>query len=134
MTKINMTMTGVDCIVALSEGNPGALNVLTQIMQEDAKIDPDGGTMGFFGAFLMLDTIGIYGSRLWMLYKDVCGQKIAKVLLLLRACQLGHYDSEFLDLVIGTDEKRGLDVTPDWAALAKSVKNDAPNFTVEAVS
>lgn len=131
MTKINLTMTAGDVVVALSEGNPGALSVLMQIMQEHAKIDPDAGPIGFFGTFLQLDTLGIYGESLWILYKYVCGQKLDKMLLILRANQLGGLAATD-DLV---KDAIKLEKNPfDFAHLATVVKKDIKNFNVEVAS
>lgn len=131
MTKINLTMTGQDVVAALAEGNIGALNVLVSIMTEHAKIDPDAGALGFFGTFLQLDTLGIYGEKIWILYKYVCGQKLDKMLLVLRANQLGGLAATnglVKDAI--TLEKNPF----DFAHLAEVVKKDIPNFNVEVSS
>jgi hypothetical protein len=56
-----------DNIVSLSDGNPGAVTVLTQIVQND----PDPREI-----FNTLDDMNIYGSRIWLGYKDYCGEDI----------------------------------------------------------
>ena len=35
------------------------------------------------------DTFEIYEEKIWMLYKDVCGENLVNTLGVLRACQLG---------------------------------------------
>ncbi len=86
--RITLDMSIVDVFHAISEGNPGALRVCMELFERAASIDPDS-VMGGLGALLNLDSRGIYGSRVWMFYKNVCGCDPAKLLALLRAVQLG---------------------------------------------
>lgn len=76
----------IDNIVAMSEGNPGAMTVLSKMLTTD--IDPES-VLGPIGSLLMLDNMDIYGSKIWILYKDVCNQSIEDTIGLLRACQMG---------------------------------------------
>jgi hypothetical protein len=55
-----------ELIIKMSEGNPGAINVLLALSQE-----PDG-----FWDILELNRQGVKGSLIWMRYKDVCGEDI----------------------------------------------------------
>ena len=89
--KLSLEMSVQDAVVALSEGNIGAVNVLVQIMKDGEKYDP------YCDPFMVLcgfdnASFGetLYGPRIWMLYKDVCGQNLGKMLLVLRAHQLGY--------------------------------------------
>jgi hypothetical protein len=86
--RITGTDTIQDIVVKMSEGNPGAISVMVQLIESSPIVDPQA-LMGGLGSLLSLDTLNIYGSRIWMLYKDVCGQDIAKTIGLLRAWQLG---------------------------------------------
>ncbi len=88
MSKIQLTDTAPDILVKMSEGNHGAVSVLIRMLKEGEAIDPQS-FMGGLGAILGLDTHRIYGSKIWMLYKDVCGQDLVKMMAVLRACQLG---------------------------------------------
>lgn len=86
--RITLDDTFITAAMKLSGGNPGALNVVMSLYQEGGNIDPDD-VFGGLGQLLSLDSHGIYESEIWMLYKDVCDQDLTKVVLLLRACQLG---------------------------------------------
>lgn len=90
--------TGLDVFMKMSEGNPGAMTVLMQIFEKTQEIDPEN-TLGGLGVILCLDTMGLRGSRIWMLYKDVCGESMLELQILMRANQLG---------VISTDNILGL--------------------------
>jgi len=107
-TRITLQMTNLDILIAMGGGNPGALTVCTDIMKEGARIDPQG--LGGFGAILTMDTLGIYEHRIWMLYKDVCGENLEKMLGVLRANQLGFVSSEILNNAID-NHGQGIDVS-----------------------
>lgn len=126
--KITLTMTGVEAVAALSEGNIGAVNVLVQILSGGAKHDPDCASPIL--SLLELDSLGIYGSRIWQLYKDVCGQNLGKMLAVLRAYQLGFLSWPNLDEAIGSDAVRGrpLENIDD---LILKVQQELPGFRVE---
>lgn len=72
----------------MSEGNPGAAMVLQQILSSDESIDPDSA-FGNLGSILTLDQCEVYGSKIWVLYKDICDQDIVKTRALLRCVQMG---------------------------------------------
>lgn len=88
-TRIELHDTTLSMIMKMSGGNPGAVNVLAQILKEGATIDPDD-FMGGLGTVLSLDTHGIYEEKIWMLYKDICGESIVNTIGVLRAVQLGY--------------------------------------------
>lgn len=75
-------------LVAMSEGNPGCASVLGQIAQKGEVIDPQMAFEGL-GHIMMLDTYNIYGSNVWVFYKDMCGQNIVRIIGAIRATQMG---------------------------------------------
>jgi hypothetical protein len=58
-----------DAFYTLSEGNPGALRVLMELM--------NSGPSGFLEV-LGLDSRHLYGHHIWQVYKDVCGEDLAR--------------------------------------------------------
>lgn len=92
--RIHLHMTGMEVIKALAEKevgagfNPGAATVLIEIIKEAKGIDPDA-VLEWAAPCLALDSLRIYGSDIWLLYKDICGQSIEKMMAVLRAVQLG---------------------------------------------
>jgi len=61
-----------DVIRKLSMGNVGALTALIKLWKELERDNPLG-----FAHLLKLHHMAIYGPRIWMLYEDVFGSKIA---------------------------------------------------------
>lgn len=129
MSRLNLMMAGMDVAVKMSDGNPGAISVLMMLMASDqpgVEIDPDAAFGGMTPIF-NLDTLGIYGSRIWCLYKDVCEESIPHLVALLRGWQLGYVPEASIQAV-GDDYRANLAIraiVPD--ALAK-VQERLPRF------
>lgn len=87
-TRLDQHDSVMDAMMKLGEGNPGALRVLYEIMRDTKAIDPDD-LLGGIGPLLTLDTCAIYGSKIWMLYKDVCRENLVHTIAVLRAFHLG---------------------------------------------
>lgn len=110
-------MTVLEMITALMEGNPGALSVLIQCLEKAKQIDP---THAFqeLGPFIVLDSYGIYGPNIWVLYKDICEQNLVRFIAVLRCCQLGLVDrNQIFSLT-----------PPQILELVKEVKARLPEF------
>ena len=116
-----------DILMKMSEGNPGALTVCMKMLEEGGDIDPQSFAGGL-GAILGMDSHGIYGSRIWMLYKDVCGENLENTLAVLRACQLGQLRES--DMLHAIDNRgQGIDVP----ALVMGVKKRLEQFGEKSV-
>lgn len=124
-TILTLDDTVQSAIMKLAQGNPGALTVLMQVMEQAERIDPDS-----FGGPVMvlmhLDELGFHGPRVWMLYKDVCGESVSRMMGALRAVQLGIISDNTLKAAV-ENYGRGLDLE---AALA-AVKARLPRFQLE---
>lgn len=125
--RVQLTDSVMDIMQKMSEGNPGALTVCMHLLNRGEKIDPQD-IMGGLGNILSFDTHGIYGSRIWMLYKDVCGEHLGKMAALLRAVQLGFFSDEGLDQMI--DGQYTGEHTLD--GLIVQVQERLPEFNIEA--
>ncbi len=112
-------------IMKLSEGNPGALTVCMSAFQNAYEIDPIGA-LGGLAPMLALDTLGIYGPRIWMLYKDVCGERLPYFLAMLRGWQLGLLLETTLNTAIDNYGK-GIDVD----SIAAKVCERIPEFQID---
>lgn len=110
----------------MAEGNPGAITTLIQIMKEGERIDPDNA-FGGFGSILLLDTWGIYGTDIYILWNDICDRSISKTLAVIRACQLGHFNSNVLKDACHRQDRSGKSMIP-VNDLYNKVKEDLPNF------
>ena len=91
--RLDLADNGSAIIMKMADGNPGAIGVMMDILKHAEEIDPDN-ILGCTGTLFSLDSYGIYGSDIWMLYKDICEQDLYSMLALLRAVQLGfcHVD------------------------------------------
>lgn len=122
-TRIKLDDTAMSATIKLSEGNPGALTVCIEILEKGEDIDPDH-ILGGLGILLIFDSLAIYGSRIWMLYKDVCKQDIVKTVAVLRAAQLGIlYEDKLQHAVDNYGE--GIDIED----IHKKVRQRLPRFS-----
>ncbi len=126
MSRINLSDGMMDVFIKMCEGNPGAMSVLAQIMEHGEKIDPDNA-FGGLGPILALDTHEIYGSNIWILFKDVCGQNIVHMIAMLRAIQLGLIPYGTMRDHIFGHAYMGLPYT-DFEALIASIRETLPDF------
>jgi hypothetical protein len=87
-TRITINMSVMDAVLVMGEGNPGAITTLVDLMRVNPICDPDDFAGGL-GPMLALDSHGIYGSKIWVLRKDVCNGSLLNMLTLMRCCQMG---------------------------------------------
>ncbi|CAL9959167.1 hypothetical protein VPHK294_0042 [Vibrio phage K294] len=88
MSKFKEGMKLIDVLVAMADGNIGAATVLTKVV-ETSTAEATAVTLSF------LDGIECYGSDIWVLYKDKCGEDIKAFKTEVRelawiACQEGN--------------------------------------------
>ena len=93
--RIDFKDSVMEAILKIAEGNPGALRVCMELYQHTGNIDPDSA-FGGLGSLLALDSLGIYGSKIWMLYKDVCKEDLVSMVMVLRAWQLGFIEDKLI--------------------------------------
>lgn len=65
--KISGTMSVADIISEMSEGNPGAINVMCMLVKSDKL-----GVLHL----LALDDMNIWGPQIWVGFKDHCNQDL----------------------------------------------------------
>lgn len=82
--KINGDMNIMEMVMTMSEGNPGAISVIMEMMQ-----DPTGPR-----DILMLDSMDIRGSYLYMLNNDCCRRDPAKFKRTLMVLRSGVFTQE----------------------------------------
>ena len=101
MSKIDLTDTMQDIVMKMSDGNPGAIMAIMSMIKESPIIDPQGA-MGGLGPILSLDTLGVYGTEIYILHNDQCRRDTRELLMLLRANQLGVISSERIQKIAGS--------------------------------
>ena len=114
MSRIELTDTMMDVISKMSEGNPGAMMSIMEIMQKHDEIDPQA-VMGGLGAIMILDTWSIYGTDIYVLFNDKCGRDVRTMLMIMRATQLGFFCHVKLRQ-LAADQMREVNITADELA------------------
>ena len=84
-TRITAGMTLTEVIITMADGNPGALTCMMQMVQSDPMAMLD---------LLSLDSLGIYGSKLYMLWSDCCGRDMKKFKETIIAFREGKFSYE----------------------------------------
>lgn len=123
--RIKLTDSTMDVVVKMSNGNPGAMNVLMQLLKPN-NIDPDN-IMGGLGVILSLDTLGIYGTDIYVLNSDICGRELSKMIAVIRATQLGLFSGSILKDACNRQDYSGRELVPVEELYLK-VKERLPNF------
>lgn len=88
MKRINPDMPISTIIAIMSEGFPGVDIVLYTVYERNAVVDPQT-LYKSLDAITFLDEKGIYGRDVWDLYQCACEENVAKLIMTLRAVQLG---------------------------------------------
>jgi len=129
-TRIAPTDSARTAITKLCEGNPGGLRVLCELFKASPVVDPKAMGGSGFAPLLILDTMGIYGSHIWLLYKDICGQNITRMLTILRAKQLGFIGEDEILTAIGLADGpgQGHQGFLDQENLLEKVREKLPEF------
>jgi hypothetical protein len=123
--RIELTDSTMDVIVKMSEGNPGSVNVLMEMLQPN-RIDPDNA-LGGLGTILMLDSLGIYGTDIYVFNNDICGGNLAKMIAVIRAVQLDLFSGDVLKDACHRQDYSGRELVPVDELYLK-VKEHLPNF------
>jgi len=122
--RIKDNATLHESAIALCEDNPGAASVLVKLMTMP-QIDPDAAT-GPFSNLLLLDSFGIYGSNIWVLYKNICDEDIVTTVGVLRAVQLGFL--KIHKLIMALDPSTRSESCIDTKSLLEKVRKELPLF------
>lgn len=86
---VSFLMPVNEAILALSEGNPGAVQACEQIVINGYLIDPSD-CHGDIWNLIILDNLSIHGAKIFKFYHDVCKEDVGKMLAVLRAYQWGN--------------------------------------------
>lgn len=127
LKRLTPSMTLIEASVALVDGNPGAATaVAALVLAARDGIDP-GQPFGAHGPLFALDELELYGSDIWVLYKDVCGMDAVKFMALLRGWRLGVVRKE--QLVAASLGMTPLGVAPlNPSHVLEQVKAQLPRF------
>ena len=130
-SRIKLTDTAFSAMMKLADGNPGAATAMTGLMSQGEKIDPDG-FMGGVGNLLSLDSHGIYGTDIYVLWSDICNKNNAHMIAILRAVQLGYFKESVLQDACSRQDYSGRELVP-ISDLYKQVRERLPAFDPENI-
>jgi hypothetical protein len=114
-------------IAKIAGKNPGALKVCTDMVNLSTEIDPDGLP---FGALMILDSLHIYGSRIWLLHKNICQENLVMTMACLRGWQLGIVNQRDLIKAIDNAESDNHAHNLDLPGILFAVRKRLGNFGI----
>jgi hypothetical protein len=128
-TRIELTDNVVSMVTKMSDGNPGAITAMMEIMKINKTVDPDS-FLGEIGSILSLDSMGIYGTDIYVLWSDICERDTVSMISVLRACQMGFISEDVIKDASGRQDRSGVEMI-DRNDLYKKVCEALPNFDIE---
>lgn len=102
--ELDIGGTVMELIVAMAEGNPGALTVMMKLMRNEPEL-------GLF-RILALDGMNIRGTQIWVAYKDHCMRKLGattdeEAISMLIECLVNPEDRQGLLNTVNEEGLRG---------------------------
>ena len=85
--RVKWDMTRLEMVAALSEGSVDAMLACYRILAHGKAVNP--ALISDIQPLLWLDTLGVYGPRIWTLYTGVCRRDIGELIALLSAWYIG---------------------------------------------
>jgi hypothetical protein len=125
MFKIGLTDTMEDVMVKMSEGNPGGLASIMSLVTEAQNINP-GCMPNGFDYILYLDSIGVYGTDIYILWSDQCNRDTEKFMMLLDAARTGIISDKKLVSIAKDQLGRELFSEEEMNAIIDDVKEKIP--------
>lgn len=129
--RIREDMSPSKMIIALSDGDPEAIVICTEILQKGKKVDPYDFLAGLSN-LLDLDTLNIYGLRICLFWDSVCNKDAAKLIAVLRAYQLGQLAGVTKETINHAINNQGEGI--DLEEVCKQVTKKLPNFKLDVAA
>ena len=109
--RITIEDSMLSAITKMAEGNLGAMNACVDLLMQSEKIDP-ANILGGLGHILNLDSVGIYGTDIYVFLNDICENNIAKMIAVLKAVQIGLFDGTVLADACHRQDYSGREMIP----------------------
>ena len=133
MSRIELTDSAKDALVKMAEGNLGAIEAMMEIIKQHDDIDPQA-MFGGLGTIMILDTWEIYGTDISVLFSHKCGKDVRKMLMIMRAVQLGLF-SEVKLREMAADQTRQVNIpAEEWERLDNEVCGCLEEFAKPAAA
>lgn len=127
MSRIELTDQIIDIVSKMSDGNPGAITAMMEVLSKGKTIDPQG-MGGGLGTILMLDTLEIYGTEIYILWNDKCDRDAREFMMLIRANQLGFLPEESLKVMAKDQMNQVILTVEETDTLNEQVCERLPEF------
>lgn len=119
-------------LAKMSQGNPGALTAMMDMMKYAKEVDPDSA-FEEYTPILNLKSFEIFGTDIYVLWNDLCDRNSAKAITLLRAVQLGELSRTTLQIACSKQDRSGKSMI-DFDAIYLAVKTTLPDFDKDGLA
>lgn len=104
MARITTMDSWESVLTKLCEGNPGAINACCTLFKKSKRVYPyrDG-----YEYIIALDSIGIYGTDIYVLWNDICQQDLAKMIAMLRIAKRDPNKADLLKDACSRQDRSG---------------------------
>jgi len=119
----------VRSIERIAEGSQKTLDVLRSLVKVLPSIDPQAGPNE--GPIMLLDKYTIHGLSIYRLFKFKCDSNLRKMILILRATQLGIFRESRLQVLASTLYAIPALPEAEWAMLDVEVCSRLDEFAKE---
>jgi hypothetical protein len=110
MARINLQDSITVAVAKMVDGNMGAMTALMDILKYGRTMDADD--LGGLQSLLFLDTLGIYGTDIYVLWSDICERNTAKMIAVLCAVQYGMFPAGLLKDACHRQDYSGKEIVP----------------------
>lgn len=116
MNILKSTDNTRDAIIKMSKGNIGALSLLCDMKSS--------GDHGFEDYLVLLDSIELYGTDIYILWNDKCKRNNKKFAMLLRAVNFSYISNERLK-ELAKDQMNATSITDEeWDIITKECDDE----------
>ena len=115
MSRLKPDCNLKEAIIALCDGNPGAMHVVLHFVQSNN-----------FLPLLTFDSLELYGEKLYMLWNDCCGRDFGKLLRVITWWHLGKLSKEEIHEHVSGVYGKPFEEIEDKAEVKDGKVRDAP--------
>ena len=111
MSRIKRDMSIMNCIMAVAEGNPGAMSAMLEIGEAFKRDDPQN-PLNPVMAPSIFDSFEIYGTDAYVLWNDICDRDADKAMKVLMETKMGNFPLDFLKDACSRQDYSGKSIVP----------------------
>lgn len=93
MGRVTMFDDLTSAVIKLCNGNPGAIDACCHLIKYGARVYPYTDGCEYV---MVLDSIGIYGTDIYVFYSDICQRNLANMIAMLNIAKRDSHKADVL--------------------------------------